>query len=178
MAPKRNTRKRARDQKFVAISVEAEVPLSTLTENNAVIADIFSGVLTEDLYMISADLTWELEGTLTALEGPIGFGLAHGDFSANEIEAYINLAITGPFDKVQNELNSRGRYIRRVGRFGKLDVSANQSQFNNGLPKRTSLKWINESGQNLSMWVENQGAGATTGRVVSITGTIYGRWLY
>ncbi len=158
--------------------METEVALSTVSENNAVIADIFSAVLTEDLWMISADLTWTLQGTITDGEGPLGFGIAHGDFSADEIEEYLNLSLTGPFDKINNEKNSRGRYIRRVGRFPQHNADAPSNQFNDGKPIKTKLNWMNESGQNTAIWCENQGAGATTGRIVSVTGTVWGRWKY
>ncbi len=174
VAKKRRGKRRTKG--FIAIPVETEVALSTVSEDNVVIADIFSGTLTEDLYMFRADLTWMLQGTLTAGEGPYGFGIAHGDYSADEIEECINVAITGPFDKINGE--KARRLVRRVGRFSQLDAAAPQMQFNNGRPMKTKVRWINESGQNTAIWVENQGAGATTGKIVSVTGTIYGRWLY
>ncbi len=168
-------RKRS-SKNFVAIPVDTTIGLSTLSENNVILGNLFSGALTEDLFAMSADLAFVLEGTITPAEGPLGFGAAHEDYSAAEVAECLNVAITGPGDKIA--LERLRRLVRRMGRFPKINAAGDPPQFNEGRMKRVKLNFIVNSGKNLNCYVQNQGAGATTGRVVTVTGMVYGRWLY
>ncbi len=154
---------------FIGLPVLSELSLSTLGDNQ-VIKDALTS-LAQDFYAISADLTWAIHG-FTPTEGPLQFGLAHGDYTVTEIKEAIEAAPISQSDKIAIERSRR--QVRKVGLFqGQV---ANES-FNDGRVKRVRTKMMLTEGQELAAWVYNTGGSAlTTGSQVDVMGTVYGVW--
>ncbi len=131
----------------------------------------FAQLVDDKMWFISAELVWGLQG-LTGGEGPITVGLAHNDYSAAEIEEFIESSASWDAgDKIAQE--RRRRKIRVVGIFDGL--SANEV-LNNGLPIKTYLGMSIEEGQTLSTFAYNQsGATLTTGAALRLNGGVNAR---
>ncbi len=155
---------------FVAIPVSQQITLSTLASNTVIGADLIAA-LTEDLYVISADLMWSLLGH-TGGEGPLQVGIAHGDLSVAEIAENLNANVTGPDDIIQME--KARRPVRKAGMFSGLGA---QETLNDGKEVRTKIKFSIGDGKAVIAWVVNRsGATLTTGSLIRVDGMIYGRW--
>ncbi len=157
---------------FVAIPINASITLSTLA-NNTVLTGGILGTLTEDLFVMSADLQWNIR-SLTVGETPVTVGLAHGDYSVGEILEALDVSMLGPGTKIEQE--RARRLIRRVGVFG--ESSADQA-LADGKSIKTKCKFVIQNGKDLNAYVVNRSgeANLTTGAIVQIFGTVYGRWI-
>ncbi len=152
---------------FQALPVNASLSLGALGSETALTVAL--SALADDFYVISADLTWSIHD-LTAGEEPIHVGLANGDLSVTEIKESLNAAPTSRADIVARE-HAR-RPVRRVGSF----ITAND-YLNDGKPIRTTVKMYLAEGVELNAFVFNaSGATLTTGGIMRVYGTIYGRW--
>ena len=165
------TRKRRRDRNFVAIPFTEELPLSTLADDT-VLGTNLTGNFGEDLFVISIDGLWTLQD-LTALEEPIEVGFAHNDLSLTEVKEALNAELTDPDDIIQKE-HSR-RPVRRAGIFS--GVSSVNRSLNNGVKIRTKMLFMIGNDHGVRFWAFNKsGAPLTTGAVLHVSGTIFGRW--
>ncbi len=165
-------RRRRSRRGFVALPFNTSLALTTLSNGAVLSVDIFGGNFTEDFYAISADLVASIRA-LTPGEGPIGVGFAHSDYSDAEIAEGLAPVLLGPGNKIEQERSRR--LIRRHGMFPGILAEETQGD---GLPKRTTLKFLISDGFALSVWGENQsGAALTTGAVIELQGTVYGRWI-
>lgn len=152
-----------------ATRVKATITLGTLAADTLLSANLCTGP-DEKIFLISADLVWAMRGH-TAGEGPISLGLAHGDYTDAEKEAWLESQAgfdTG--DLVSQEVNRRK--CREVGSF---DGQATTEKLNLGTKVRTPLRFALEEGKNLDIWAYNEGAQLTTGTVVEVSGKIYWR---
>ena len=169
MPPKRSSRKRGRDPNFVVFKVEAELALVTLAGNTALSGALHS--LADDVYLISADLTWSIRNH-TAGEGPIEVGLSQSGMSAANIIEALDASPVNRGDRIA--LERSGRPVREVGQFPGL---LSEEVLNNGNLFRTKIKFVISETQTLSMYgVNRSGAALTTGTVVGARGKIYARW--
>ncbi len=103
--------------------------------------------------------------------GPIVVGLAHGDYTNAEIEAWVES--TGSWDMgnmVSKEI--RSRRVRIVGVFDTPQAATDSSRLNDGKPIQTKLNWLLAEGDTLKPWVFNSGdaAVATTTPHLNIVG--------
>jgi len=148
------------------------VSLSTLANNTVITVDLISS-LVEDMYVISVDLAWSVRG-LTAGETPLQVGLSHGDYTVGEVLENLDASSLDPDDKIDQE-HAR-RLVRRVGVFqgtGETDLV-----LADGKEIRTPVKFTVGDGKSFDAWLCNRsGALLTTGAVLQIFGTVYGRWL-
>ncbi len=166
MARKRSSRGR----NFVAIPFQTALTLGTLADLTAFITSTVSG-FGEDIYVLSVDALWALH-THTAGEGPISVGLAHGDLTVTEIKENLQAEMTDPDDIIAKERSRRP--VRKSGIFSGLNT---EEALANGEQIRTKVKFSVGDGHNLNAWAFNQsGAALTTGTVIQVIGTIYGRW--
>ncbi len=153
--------------------------MATLASNSLLSVDAFPGVLTEDLYAISCEINAQVIN-LTAGEGdPMFLGWAHGDYSDPEIEENLEVSFLGPGDKVAQE--RARRLVRKSGILLPEELLHTTMRLSGktgeGLVK-TKLRFVINSGKNLSIWVYNKsGATLTTGSSLRFQGTVYGRWL-
>ncbi len=169
-----------RSRNFVAIPISGTLNLLTLANETVLVDDVFAGNLTEDLYIMSADITGEIIN-FTAGEGdPHTCGFAHGDYTVTEIKEALEVKLLGPGNKIEQE--RARRLIRKTGIFvaeteaqTKLNL---QGRVSGGASTRTKIKFTVQSGKTLNFWVFNESGGAlATGASLRWQGTVYGRWL-
>ncbi len=158
--------------RLVWIPVTFELSVGALLDNDVIDADLLGGNLTEDFYWVGSKLVWSTRGG-TSGEGPIEVGMAHGDYSAAEIEENLEVAFLGPLGKIEQE--QARRLVRRVGTFSGISSPEN---LNNGEAIITKSNFVQQDGASPSGWAHNlSGATLTTGLVIVATGHLYGRWI-
>ncbi len=136
-----------------------------------VVAAAFDETVNERTRVSSIVATYVLADLTPSVDdGPIFVGVAHGDYSATEIEEFLEA--TGSWnegDLVEQEIAKRK--IRRIGIFDEPTVDVKAVRLNDGVPIRTKLNWILNQGQGLQLWAYNLGAGGiTTGATVHVAG--------
>ncbi len=151
--------KRRRMGRYIRGDMDEQLALSTLAAKTAVKGN-FDQVVNGRTFVSSVVATWALsEFTKSTGDGPILVGIAHGDYSAAEIEAWIeNSGSWDEGDLVQQEVGKRK--IRRVGIFHTPDDEAQAVVLNDGKPIRTKCGWILNDGATLSHWAYNLGTSA------------------
>ncbi len=158
-------KRRRRMGKYIRGTVDETTALTTIGANAAIKGD-FDEVVIERTLISSVVAAYSLsEFTAGAGIGPIVVGIAHSDYSAAEIEEWIETTSSwSEADKVQQEISNR--LIRRIGVFEVLlgDTSGLAKVLNDGKLIKTKLNWILNTGQTISLWGYNQGgtAAATT----------------
>ncbi len=163
MAKKRSNRG------FVPIEFETSITLGALANDAHVNA--VPVTFGEDLFVISADIFWTLRNH-TAAEGPVECGLAHSDLSGTEVVEALDASLTDPDDIIAKERNRRP--VKRAVQFAGLQTDEVP---NDGKAIRTKFRRSIGDGFGLSLWVVNRSNGTlTTGTIVEVRGTIYGRW--
>lgn len=170
MVNRRKTSRRSRRKNFVAIPYQDTLTLAALADNTVFEAAVIPA-LGEDLYILSVDSQFSLIGH-TAGEGPISVGFNHGDLTATEIQESLNAELTDPDDIIAKE-----RARRPVRKTGYFDGLTTNERLNNGANLRTKLRFSVGNDHTLGAWAWNtSGAALTTGSLVKVQGTIYGRW--
>ncbi len=145
----------------------------TLSVGALASADVISAawpdVITEKRWFSSMVATWAMEAH-TTLEGPITVGIAHSDYSAAEIEEWLeNAAGWDEGDLVADREVGR-RLIRRVGQFDGVPVD---EVLNDGKPIRTKIGWLIATGDTLQTWAFNRDTGPlTTGTIIVLDGHV------
>lgn len=141
------------------------LPLGALASNTVVQGD-FAQQVDQEHWAISMDVTANIHG-LTAGEGPILFGVAHEDYTAAEVEEWLEATASWDIgDKIAQE--KAKRKCRIIGTF----VSG--QQFNDGKPKRVKLGWRIEDNSTLALWAYNESAATlTTGAIIEFKGPVY-----
>ncbi len=164
-------RGRRRRQKLLAGRFDEELALTTLASDTATTVE-FADTVNERTYAISMDVQVQLDN-LTVGEGPIEVGIAHSDYTAAEIEAYLeNAGSWNEGDLVSQEVGRRK--IRSFGTIFGAGALGGQPVLNDGKPMRVRLGFLLLQGQGLEMFVYNHGEGAlTTGSRVKISGTVW-----
>ncbi len=177
--PGKRSKKRS-SKNFVSLPFSGTVALLTLGNVTVKIASLLGANLNEDLYVISTDMSAEING-LTPGEGEPSFiGFAHGDYSETEIKEHLEVKLLGPGNKLEQEKSRR--LIRKAGAFYgdglntqtnmKLEGRLGSAQI------RTRIKFVVESGKPFNVYLYNaSGAALQTGSVLRFHGTIYGRWI-
>ncbi len=164
MGKKRGGRKQ-RAQKLVFSS---SLALLT-TAGNTVVSGALADTVVDRVWLSSMDIRSALRN-VTVGEGPIVYGVAHGDYTAAEIEECLEAV--GSWDRSdQIAVEQANRKVRTIGVFGAILA---EETLNNGNPKRVRLGFILEDGQTLQMWAWNKsGATLTTGAVIEGNGQVY-----
>ncbi len=174
MANKRRQAQKGRSKSrrnFVAIPFRSAITLGTLAAGVVLTADLTAAQFAREFYAISVDSSWALNGH-TANEGPITVGFAHNDLSVGEIAEALDAELTDPSDIIAKERARRP--VRRVGVFAGL---AQEDVLNDGMEGRTPLRFGVNDGHAVAAYARNLDASTlTTGNVVRITGTLYGKW--
>ncbi len=170
--PSYKRRRKRSSKNFVAIPFQKSVALSTLADD-AVITVGATGNFGEDIYILSVDATWSLRN-LTQGEQPLIVGYAHSDLSTTEVGEALNASLANPDDIIAKERARRP--VRNAGLFSQLSTDQQIAEAG-GNPKRQKIKFSMGNGFDLDCFVQNKsGAALTTGAIVEIFGTIYGRW--
>ncbi len=170
MAKKRSSGRR-RMGRYIRGEVDEELALGTLNAKVVVSAG-FDNQVVERTFISSVVARWAMKNvTPSATAGPVLVGLAHGDYTAAEIEEWIeNTGGWAEADQIGQEVGKRK--IRKVGIFPNSDSVTQAVVLNNGKAIRTKCGWILTTGQSLQAWAYNLGTGsfATTDPSVDIQG--------
>ncbi len=165
--------KRRRMGRYIRGQVDEEMAIGTLAPKD-VISTGFDQTVEERTLVSALVATWALKNvTPSATAGPLLVGIAHSDYTAAEIEAWIeSVGSWSEGDLVNQEITNRK--IRRIGIFENRGGAEEASVLNNGRPIKTKLNWILTTGQNLQTWAYNTGTGAyaTTDPSVDVQGFV------
>ncbi len=166
MARKRSKR---RGRLFVP-RVSESIALGALASNTLIKAD-FANTLDQECWAISMDVEVIIHD-FTAGNGPVVFGVAHGDYEQQEIEEWLEA--NGSWkssDKIEQE--QARRKCRLIGTFD-LTEQQGQEKFREGQVVRVKLGFKIEDGETLSLWAYNDGTAVmTTGALLEMKGMIY-----
>ncbi len=166
------TRKRRNRKGFTALPFSISLALLTLADETILATQLLGGVFIEDFFCISVDGQWGLRG-LTAGEGPIDVGYSHDDYSVAELKENLTANLLDPDNKIVQEQSRR--LVRRAGIFN--GVAATEV-LNDGKAIRTKLRFMVGNDHAIQFWVRNRsGANLTTGALIELNGTLYGRWV-
>ncbi len=129
------------------------VPFVTLD----VASQIFGEVVNERTLVSSIEATYTLTAVTPATGlGPMICGVSHSDYTAAEIEQWLENATSWNEGNMAAQEVS-GRKIRRIGAFAVADDAADGVTLNDGKPIKTKLNWILTQGQSLNSWCYNAG---------------------
>ncbi len=133
------------------------VDLGTLAAATAVKA-IVGDTVAEQAWCSSIVCSYDLANvTPAAGVGPVLMLVAHSDYSAAEVEEYIESGNSwSQADKISQEIAKRK--IRRIGYIGGMTTQA--GQFRDGALVKTKCGWIISSGQTLAFYFYNTGTSA------------------
>ncbi len=157
--------------RYIRGAIDEDMALGTLAAKTLVI-QTFADSVTERTLVTSVMLQWSMIGkTISDNQGPIMVGVSHSDYTAAEVEAWIERQNSWKeADLVAREIS--GRKIRRVGVFPEGGASLSTQVLNDGRPVKTRLNWILNAGQSLDFWAYNNGSAAlaTTDPNVVVSG--------
>ncbi len=167
-------RGRRKFRRYLRGQISFTFDFGSLASKDLVLAPV-PDVLTEKAWLSSVKSTYSLTDVTDSTQdaGPVLVGIAHSDYTAAEVEAWIeNLGSWEQGDKISQEIAKR--MIRRVGVFpGKDANNLEQAQvLNLGRPITTKCGWQLTTGQTVDFWVYNMGTGvfATTTPTVHFEG--------
>ncbi len=148
--------------RYLRGNLEEVFPLATLAPKTLAALAV-TGSVTERTLISSIIATWTLSSWTPVVDaGPIVFGVAHSDYTAAEIEAWLeDQGAWNEGNKISQEVSRRK--IRRIGVLETPDAAVDSFVFNDGRPKKTKLNWILLTGQTIDMWAYNTGGVAVSG---------------
>ena len=165
----KHPKRRRRMGRYIRGNVDETLALTTLA-NRTLVAAVFDEVVTERSLISSLVASWAMDDFTAGIDiGPIMVGIAHSDYSAAEIEEYIeNTASWAEADQIGQEVGKRK--VRIAGIFGRGGVSgsADHQVLNNGDPIKMKLNWILNAGQTLDLWAFNLGTAAVATTVPDV----------
>ncbi len=150
---------------LLAGRVDEAISVGALAANDVIKSD-WIDTPDDSRWMIQLKATWQAAG-FTEGEGPLVVGVAHGDYTAAEIEEWLE--VTGSWnstDKIAGE--QARRKIRQVGTF---PLAVEGENLNDGKEMTTRLGFRLEAGEVLTTWAFNKSIGAiTTGGNIKVVG--------
>ncbi len=150
--------------KYIKGSIDEEHVLTSLASNDVSISTP-AEVVNERTLISSIVATYDLKN-FTAAEGPVQFGLAHSDYTAAEIEEYLeNTGSWNEGSKIEQE-----RADRKIRRVGVMTGLLTDEKHADGRPVKTKLNWILLQGQTVSIWSWNKGGGTLTSGTLVMAG--------
>ncbi len=123
---------------------------------------------------ISLHASYSISNLAAVIDDSFAFGVAHGDYSAAEIEECLEAGGAMDIgDKIARE--QANRLVREIGTINGSAQSAGEGlTFNDGKPVKTKLNWLMGEGDPLQMWVRNNSATVyTTGSQLTIAGKLW-----
>ncbi len=171
LAKRRGTPRR-RYRRYLRGAVEEDFQLGTLA-SKTLVAQVVGDTVTESTWLSSFVATWAMsEFTVASGDGPIVVGIAHSDYTATEIEEWVeNSDSWNIASEVEKEISRRK--IRRVGVFRAAAAGGlGAAVLNQGRPVRTKCNWMLNTGQTVDLWAYNTGGSAlaTTDPQITVSG--------
>ena len=151
--------------RYLKGKVHEQIDLGALAALD-LISQLFTQTVNERTRVSSIVASWALsDWTALVDDGPIMVGIAHGDYSDAEIEAFIeNAQSWNEGDLVGQEVAKRK--IRTIGIFRTEDATASApaavATLNEGRPIKTKLNWVLNQQQTLRFWAYNLGTSVLT----------------
>lgn len=159
-------------RRYLRGKIDLALALVTLASDDVVIQAI-SETVEERTWISSIRATW-VDADYTIGEGPIVVGVSHSDYTAAEVEEFLeNAGSWSEGNKVAQEIAKRK--IKIVGTFELDPTSAtavlNAEALNNGSPITTKLNWLLTTGQTVDVWAWNKSGNVlVTGQVIRVQG--------
>lgn len=171
MAKHTGRRQGRKFRRYIRGNIDLKIDVGTLAAQ-ALAAQVNGDVVVDNTWLSSIVASYSL-GQITAGAGvgPLVFGLAHSDYSAAEIEAFIENADSWDVgDKIAQEVARRK--IKIVGKFHIEGTENTVVVFDEGRQIKTKCNWMLEAGQTFDLFIYNQGesAFATTDGDLSMNG--------
>ncbi len=164
MARRKGSRRR-RYKGYRKLPLDVDIAGGTLAADD-VTQTTFGSTLTEERRFLSIEMSWALTG-LAASDGPLVVGVAHSDYTAAEIEEFLEAGASwDEGDKVAQE--QAKRLVRQVG-----VLTEEETALNDGQPVKTRLNWRIATGDTLQFWIWNRGIQMTTGSLVKVSGHVH-----
>ncbi len=159
VAPLVAKRKPMKRRRYLRGNIDEDLPIGTLAAKDVVLV-AFDETVNERSLVSSVVASYSISNfTPIATSGPIMVGIAHGNYTAVEIEAFIeNTGSWSEGDKTSQEIAKR--QIRMIGIFEILSNVTLSVRLNDGKPIKTKLNWILNQGVGLNLWAYNLGAAA------------------
>ncbi len=152
-------------RRYIRGQIDLEFALGALAANALVSAAVDESV--NERSLISSIVVAYSYGEHQPDQGPLVVGVAHSDYSAAEILAYLENS--GSWN--EGDLPAQEIAKRKVRRIGTFDGTAAQGRLNDGKPIKTKLNWILNTGQTLDFWVLNEDDSVlTTGTDIILSG--------
>ncbi len=169
---KHRKRRRKRRGRYIRGAIDLKIDVGTLAAQTLA-AQVNGDVVTERTLLSSIMARYNLgQFTVGAGVGPLIFGVAHSDYTAAEIEEFIEQSGSwNEGDKISQEVGRRK--IKIVGQFDiPFDGTNLNLNYDHGKKVYTRLGWILTTGQTFDLFIYNQGeaAFATTDPDVSMLG--------
>ncbi len=142
--------------KYLRGPVEEQLALGTLA-TRTLVRVLFASVVNERTLISSLVARFSLSG-FTPIDnaGPILVGIAHSDYTAGEIEEFLEG--TGGWNETDQIGQERAkRKIRRIGLFDVPGSAGESVSLNDGKAIKTKLNWILSQGETLALWAYNTG---------------------
>ncbi len=171
MAKKRRSR-RKRNPRFMAIKVQKQFDIGSLVNGTVTVSALVD--LTQDAFIIAADLTWTIFG-LDLLDGPVDVGLCHSDYTVTEVKEGLDASPANDSDKIAIERSRR--QIRVAGTFKTPENTGSGQVLNDGNKKRTKCGWYVSNSKEVNIFAQNIGTPAlTVDTTISVAGVVYVTW--
>ncbi len=147
-------------RRYLRGSIDHDLTFAALGANDVVLSALADTVV-DTTWLSSVKATWTLSNlTNTTSAGPFLVGLAHSDYTAAEIEEWIENADSWKESNMIGKEISR-RKIRRVGSFRQRDTDQNDVLqyyvLNEGRLVHTKCNWLINEGQTVKVWIYNTG---------------------
>ncbi len=150
---------RNRFGRYIGGAIDHVLTMATLA-SNTLVGSLLTQTVTDTCRVSSIKCIYSLDNlTPTQNAGPIVCGVAHGDYTDAEVEAWLES--TGSWaiaDMVAAETQSRR--CRIIGSFATPSAATQSVVLNDGKPIRTKLNWVLAEGQTLRVWAYNPGTAA------------------
>lgn len=152
---------RRKYRRYLRGAIELTIDVGTLAAGT--LAAQVNGDTVEEKTWISSIVARYSLGSVTPIAnlGPLVFGVAHSDYTAAEIQEFIdNTGSWKEGDKIAQEVGRRK--IKIIGQFGIEDLAVETVAFDHGKKITTKLGWMLTTGQTFDLWIFNQGTVAFT----------------
>ncbi len=156
--------------RYLKGNIDDQFTLGVLAAN-AIVTNLSDDSVVERTLISSIVCSWAVS-QLTATQGPLLFGIAHGDYTDAEIEEVIEVSDSWNEGNLI-ALEKLKRKVRIIGKFVSTETTGPEDVgYNGGRPVKTKLNWILTEGDGITFWVYNisQSALSTTDPEVTVSG--------
>lgn len=155
--------------RYIRGNVDETLALGGLA-NRTLVAVSFDEAVSERTLISSLVASWVMDDFTAGIDiGPIMVGVAHSDFTAAEIEEYIEQQASWSEADQIGQLIAK-RKVRIAGIFGHPGAGSGtpHAVLNNGNKFKLKLNWILNAGQTLDLWAYNLGTASVATTIPDI----------